>query len=199
MLVAGLAGALGAAAGDDVVRIWTPKIPVPSHGLFVWLAVWLLGQGAIAATGTLLCGLNRNRLLMWTTLAEGSATIGLSAHFVGGYGIEAVAACMGVCSVLAALILAAFAVPRVTSGMVSVDGGIAARLTSIILASSSAGWLLRATAAPLPVLARVAVVGAATTAIFVVFAWHWVLVAKQRERLMAAWARRRGAHHSSPV
>lgn len=195
MLVAGLAAALGAAAGDDVIRIWTPKIPVPSHGLFVWLAVWLLGQGAIATTSALLCGLNRNRLLMWITLAEGSATIGLSAHFVGSCGIEAVGACMGICSVLAAGILASLVVPRVTGGMVFVEGKLAVRILASILASSGAGWLFRATAAPLPVVARVTVVGAATATVYAVVAWQWVLSADERTRLTAVLGRRFGHAH----
>jgi O-antigen/teichoic acid export membrane protein len=198
MLVAGLAAILGAAAGDDVVRIWTPKIPVPSHGLFLWLAVWLLGQGGIAATGTLLCGLNRNRLLMWTTLVEGSMTIGLSAYYVSGHGIAAVAACMASCSVVAAVVLAALAVPRVTAGNVFVDRGLAARTAASIVASACAGWLFRSIASPLPVIARVVFVSIGTTALYTALAWWCVLSADERARLATALRRRLGRGQTVP-
>src|SRR5206468_721753 len=121
---------LGIWAGDGVVRIWASKVTPPERNVLAWLALWLVAQAFVNAAGVLLCGLSRNRLVMWTALGEGALTMLASVVLVRQRGIEGVAIAMSLSGVLAAFFLNAYAVGSATEHRVRPDLGSYVRIAT---------------------------------------------------------------------
>jgi O-antigen/teichoic acid export membrane protein len=182
-VAAGIA-VLGAFAGADIVRIWAPKVPLPPAALFGVLGAWVLTQAASNTAGTLLCGLNRNWLYMWTLVAEGICTLGLGAWLVRASGILGVALAMTICGGLSAFVLNAYVTPRATDGNVSVGAVAYLKLLLCLAPAVAVGVLVRNAVLVWPTAARIMGAATAVGLAYGIAAWSFGLSASARAKIV---------------
>lgn len=186
MVLAGWMAVLGATAGDLVVSVWARKAPLPPRGAFLAFAVWLITQAAFASPAILLSGLNRSKLVMWTTLVEGVVVLGLGAACVRTFGVLGIVVPMAGCGALSALFVSVIGVPQATEGNVHVDAGRYLRSAGCLLVSAVLGWLLRSTSAGWPAIVRIAVVAGTVTPLYGGLVWAFALLTEEKARF-GAW------------
>ena len=184
MLAATGIALLGALGGAEVMGLWAPRIPLPPRQIFAILAVWLMTQASSSTAGTLLSGLNRNWLYMWSNLFEGVATLGLGFWLVRSHGIAGVAAAMVIGGVASALALNVYVTPRVTDRNVRVDGMEYGKLLLSALPAAVVGLALRSISVAWPAFARMLVVATGVGSVYVVAAWTLVLNPSARQRVL---------------
>ena len=184
MLAATGIALLGASGGAEVMSIWAPKIAVPPREVFAILAVWLVTQASSSTAGTLLSGLNRNWLYMWSNLFEGVATLGLGLWFVRTSGITGVAAAMVIGGVVSALALNVYVTPRATDRNVRIDGMEYGKLLLSAVPAAVVGLALRSTGRTWPAFARMLTVATGVGLVYTLAAWMLVLTPSARERVL---------------
>lgn len=106
VLAAGLLVAvLGALYADQVMAFWTPRIAAPPQPLLLWLSLWMSAQIFASIGATLLNGLDRNRVVMWTTLLEGGVSFAGGVVAARRFGATGVAAAMAIAAIPTAFFL----------------------------------------------------------------------------------------------
>ncbi len=185
LLAAGGIALLGAFCGADVMRIWVPRISVPSVALFAIFALWMWSQASSNAAASLLCGLNRNWLVMWSVILEGVATLGLGAWQVRASGSLGVVAVIAACGGLGALALNVYIVPRATDGNVRVDPMAYARVLACSTPAAAVGLLARAAVHSLPAWGRLVSTATPIGIVYALFAWTFGLSASARAQIRA--------------
>lgn len=180
---AALIAVLGAVAGDEVMKIWTPRVALPSRALFMVLALWMISQAAQYTVNTLLCGLNRNRPLMFILTAEGALTCIFGVWFGRHWGAVGVAASMFAVGTVSTLFVNVVTIPMATEGRLRVQLGAHVKLGACSLLGATAGLLTRSLLSALPVLVIVAGAASATVAVYGLSAWTFGLSADVRGHL----------------
>ncbi len=188
--IAGALAVLGWTFGDALIDLWTGGRIQPSETLLGLFAVWLLAQMCINVSGTLLSGLNMQRVVMWTSLGEGAAALGGGLLLVGRYGVEGVTGAMAVSAAVTASFLLGHAVTRWTDNRVrtpwDVLGRVGACVVVAALTGKTLGWLLGEHGPATQLL-----LGAGPTAtVYALAAWRIVLSGGERGRLRS-WIRSR--------
>jgi O-antigen/teichoic acid export membrane protein len=186
----GLLASLGVLFGADLIHVWTPKVALPSQTLLLTLAAWLMLQTLLNSAASILIGVKRNDIVMWTVLAEGLVSFTGSNLVAPRWGAEGIGIVLMLSSLCSAWFLTGFAVPWRTAQRVRLSATIPLRIGVALAVTLLLGLGARQVLLPLKPLLRLAVGAPFGALVYGTLAWLVVMSDEDRSRLRSLLRRR---------